>query len=194
MKERLNPEFAQRDLIIVENGGIYNNVPNATTVNNTHNHYYNYGNTPNAHITSQNSQGAEDSKIVDREKNNALKKDLKKDILEYVDKISPFVADKWEKKYTQLWREILNINEVEAEVFNPGRQHNTKFNRNLIGNIIRLLCNKEVIVKTNNKQLAITLEGGDGGSLRGQIGDTPSNKIIKEKINKLIDNMNNNPK
>lgn len=189
MKERRNPEYAQRDLIIVESGGIYNNVPNATTVNNTNN-YYNYGNTPNAHTTTQNNQGAEDSKIVDREKKQALKKD----ILEYVDKISCFVADQWRNKYTQLWREILNINEVEAEVFNTGRQRNTKFNRNLIGNIIRLLCNKGVLVKTNNTKLTLTLEGYKGAPIRLQMSNTPSNKIIKEKINKLIDNMNNNPK
>ena len=35
-----------------------------------------------------------------------------------------------------LWRSILALPEVDAVVYNPGKQKNTTFNRNLIANII----------------------------------------------------------
>lgn len=156
--------FQEINIGMVEN---YN--PNATTVINNH-----YG-------EKQKPAPAAEKVLQDAEREQ-----LKADIMQYVAKIEGHVSADWNKRYETLWKNILNLPEVEAEVYNPGRQKGTTFNRNLIAHIIYIMCNQNVIVDKNAAQLAFDLEGDKDHSVRTQLGQGPDNKVIRDKVLHLI--------
>lgn len=84
-------------------------------------------------------------------------------------------------------QKILALPEVEAQVYNPGKQHNTNFNRNLIANIIYIMCNAEVFATQNAAQLAMSLEGDKEHSVRNQLGVYPDNRDITDKVDALFE-------
>lgn len=144
--------------VILDSGAIYNNNPNATTVTNTTNIYMDGKKTP--------SMPPDDTE----------KQMRKNAILEYVGKLKDYATDEWKGKYDKLWLDILEIPEVDAEIYNKGQQKDTIFNRNLVGNIIHVLKGK-VTGETNASALTIALEGNDKASIRGQMGKNPSAEI-----------------
>lgn len=77
-----------------------------------------------------------------------------------------------------MWLDILDIPQVDAEIYNKGQQKDTIFNRNLVGNILHVLIGK-VIGETNVTELTKALEGKPGASVRGQMGSSPSPEIEK---------------
>ena len=144
--------------VIMESGAIYNNNPNATTVTNTTNNFMDGKNTPS--LPKDNTE-----------------KQIKKDaILEYVGRLKDYTYEGWEMKYDQLWLNILDIPQIDAEIYNKGQQKDTIFNRNLVGNILHVLIGK-VIKETNVTKLTIALEGKSEASIRAQIGKSPSPEI-----------------
>lgn len=146
--------------VSVENGGVYNNNPNATTVTNTTNIY-------------MDGKKAQTMLLDDTEKQ--MRKNA---LLEYVGKLKDYASVDWKGRYDKLWLDILEIPEVDAEIYDKGQQKDTIFNRNLVGNIIHVLIGK-VIAETNVTTLAKALEGKGTGSVRGQMGNKPSAEIEK---------------
>ena len=65
--------------------------------------------------------------------NNHQAKDA---IMDYVGRLKPMVRDSYIDCYDQLWTEILELKEVKMQVYDIGKQHDTKFNRNLVAQII----------------------------------------------------------
>lgn len=157
--------------VAVENGGVYNNNPNATSVTNI---TYNY----NGNSTQY------DATIDDEEK-----KMRKSELLKYVGKLKPLLKEEWKSKYDKLWLDILEIPEVDEKIYNKGKQRDTIFNRNLVGNIINTM--KSVIFPEHitASAFAKALEGNEKHSIRAQIGNKAP-KEIEELIKKLIDAAN----
>ena len=91
-----------------------------------------------------------------------------------------------------LWNAILDIPEVEEQVYKPGKQQNTEFNRNLVGNIIYYLATRKEDKKRVFKELNATLyaeklEANPEHSVRLAMGKLPSDEI-KNALNKFLDN------
>ena len=116
---------------------------------------------------------------------DAEREQRKAAILQYVAKLAQYVSNEWKNRYVTLWKNILAIPEVEAEVFNPGRQKGTTFNRNLIANILYIMCNENVFTEKNATTLTVTLENNKDHSVRSQLGQYPPSDI-REKVMQLI--------
>ena len=96
------------------------------------------------------------------------------------------------KKYMDLWNAILDLPEVEDQVYKPGKQQNTEFNRNLVGNIIYYLATRKEDKKRVFKELNATLyaeklEANPEHSVRLAMGKLPSDEI-KNALDKFLDN------
>lgn len=113
------------------------------------------------------------------------------EILEYVCRLKPYVAREWKNRYESTWRDILALSEVAAQVYNPGKQHDTTFNRNLVANIIYIMYNDRdghgVITEGNATHLAEILEGDKDHSVRRQLGQAPEDRTLRDAVNKLLD-------
>lgn len=157
--------------VAVENGGVYNNNPNATSVTNI---TYNYNGNSTQH----------DAAIDDEEK-----KMRKSELLKYVGKLKPLLKEEWKSKYDKLWLDILELPEVDSKIYNKGKQQNTIFNRNLVGNIIGIMKSDIFPKNITVSALTKTLEGSDEHSIRAQIGQKAP-KEIQEPIKTLIDAAN----
>lgn len=110
----------------------------------------------------------------------------KAEIMDYVAKLKNYVAKDWKNRYESLWKEILALPEVNAEVYEPGRQQGTTFNRNLIANILYIMCNDGVIVETNATKLTEELEGDKDHPVRAKLKENPVNRDITDKILSLL--------
>ena len=107
-------------------------------------------------------------------------------IIQYVMKLHPtYVSEKWKGHYQELWEKVLEIPEVKAVIHDKGKQKNTTFNRNLVGNILHLMANKEVLSE-NATKLTIALENEAGASMRAQLGTMPEDKKIKDLVTQTI--------
>lgn len=108
------------------------------------------------------------------------------EILQYVGNLKQYVAPGWKNRYETLWRSILDLSEVSAVVYEPGRQKETTFNRDLVANIIYIMCNAGIIDETNATKLTLALEGDKEHSVRAQLRKAPQDKVIEEKIKELL--------
>ncbi len=111
----------------------------------------------------------------------------KDSIMEYVMRLHPFlVREEWRDKYKELWEEILELPEVAKVIYDKGKQQETTFNRNLVGNILRLMKERKMFVPTAHAtKLAETLEGDTNASIRAKLGELPP-KEVKDAIEILI--------
>ena len=111
----------------------------------------------------------------------------KKPILDYVMRLHPSqVREEWKDKYLALWESILELPAVSAIIYDKGKQKNTTFNRNLVGNILHLLAEKKVLALTATAtKIAEILEGDPDASVRAKLGEMPAKKI-KDSIEELI--------
>ena len=150
------------------------------------NHVDNFN--PNATTVVNNYYGDKQKSVPAAEKvlQDAEREKCKADILQYVAKLSQYVSKDWKNRYETLWKNILALPEVEAEVYEPGKQKGTTFNRNLIANIICMMVRTEVFTTNNATHLTIALEGDKEHSVRNQLREYPQNDDIKEKINDLL--------
>lgn len=151
-------------------GHVDNFNPNATTVVNNY-----YG-------EKQKPAPAAENVLQDAEREQR-----KAAILQYVAKLTQYVSKDWKNRYDTLWKNILALPEVEAEVYEPGKQKGTTFNRNLIAHIIYIMCKEGVIADNNATHLAIALEGDKDHPVRTQLGQYPSSRDIKDQVLQLID-------
>lgn len=152
-------------------GYVENYNPNATTVINNH-----YGDRKKTAPAADESQRQLD--ILQRQT----------EILGYVDNLKQFVSKDWKNRYETLWRNILSLPEVSALIYDPGKQKDTTFNRNLVANILYIMCNQGIISETNATTLTVALEGDKEHSVRAQLGKAPDDKDLKRKIESLIIN------
>lgn len=143
---------------------------------------------PNATTVVNNYYGDKQKSVPEAEKvlQDAEREKRKADIMQYVAKLAQYVSKDWKNRYETLWKNILALPEVEAEVYEPGKQKGTTFNRNLIANIICMMVSAEVFNTDNATHLTIALEGDKEHSVRNQLREYPQNDDIKEKINDLL--------
>lgn len=112
--------------------------------------------------------------------NEAASRQRRGEIMEYVGRLKPCVAPRWQSRYEELWRNILDIPEVAAVVHDPGKQQGTTFNRNLVARIVCLMCARGVIAEQNATTLTLALEGDKEHSVRAQLSNKPDKAIIEE--------------
>lgn len=150
-------------------GTVQNYNPNATTVINN-----NYGDKPKA-------ASSPDNNLTDAEREH-----LKSEIMTYVSRIKQYVANEWKNRYETTWRSVLDIPEVESLVFSPGKQKNTSFNRNLVANIIYIMCNAGFYTDTNATALTIALEDDKEHSVRQQLAKEPADRLLVKHVKALL--------
>ena len=110
----------------------------------------------------------------------------KKSIIDYVMKLHPvYVRKEWQDKYEGLWKAILELPVVAEKIYDKGRQQNTTFNRNLVGNILHLLADKKVLTTNNATKLAIGLEKAENASVRAKLGEMPP-KEVKDAVEEWL--------
>ena len=110
----------------------------------------------------------------------------KKSIIDYVMKLHPvYVSKEWQDKYEGLWKQILELTAVAEKIYDKGRQQNTTFNRNLVGNILHLLADKKVLTTNNATKLAIGLEKDENASVRAKLGEMPP-KEVKDAVEEWL--------
>lgn len=100
---------------------------------------------------------------------NAIDKaQLRDEIIEYVGRIESFYSVAWQQHYKELWNDILDMPVVAIKVYNRGYQHDTNFNRNLVGNIIGFLDRFKLYQGTivPGKFTHALARGGKGKSVR----------------------------
>ena len=111
----------------------------------------------------------------------------KKSIIDYVMKLHPvYVSKEWQDKYEWLWKQILELTAVAEKIYDKGRQQNTTFNRNLVGNILHLLADKKVLTTNNATKLAIGLEKDENASVRAKLGEMPP-KEVKDAVEEWLE-------
>ena len=152
-------------------GVVENYVPNATTVINNH-----YGDSRKAQPTA------------DKETSKADLLVRRGEIMQYVGNLKQYVAKEWKNRYESIWASILDIPEVSEVIFEPGKQKDTTFNRNLVANIIYIMCRVGIITETNATKLTESLEGNKDHPVRAQLGKAPEDKDLKRKVESLISN------
>ena len=150
-------------------GTVQNYNPNATTVIN-----YNYGDKPK-------TASSPDNNMTDDEREQ-----LKSEIMTYVSRIKQYAADGWKNRYETTWRSVLDIPEVKSLVFSPGKQKDTLFNRNLVANIIYIMCNAGFYTETNATALTVALEGDKEHSVRGQLAKEPADRLLVKHVKALL--------
>lgn len=115
----------------------------------------------------------------------------KDDILAYVDRLSDQLTDQWSDIYGELWQNIIDLPSVSTEIFNPGKQQDTTFNRNLVARIIRLLGSHGAFgIRYNAQHLTELLEGTKDHSVRAQLGYKLDSPIMISDIETKIKSMN----
>lgn len=159
-------------------GHVEHYYPNATTVTN----YYGDGHKRNASasdvsLPADAAPSTHHTELIERQRD---------DILAYVNRILKCVTPEYALRYEQLWRDILAIPEVAAEVYNPGKQQHTTFNRNLVAGIIGMMKNEGIITETNVTRLTELLEGDKEHSVRNALAAAPS-RVISNKVRARIE-------
>jgi len=158
-------------------GTVQNYNPNATTVINN-----NYG-------TAEEDEKRKGRKTMKQ----MLDQDLidtvpiRKEILNYVSSIRPFVNDGWKDRFMPLWEDILDLKVVADAVYDPGKQQGTNFNRKLVAGILHFLDSRKVYKDPfNAKAMTEALEGDWEHSVRRELAADPSEEVRKA-IRELID-------
>ena len=143
--------------------------PNATTVVNNH-----YGD--RKPVQAVPSKAEERASLIQRQQ----------EILDYVGNLKPFVSPEWKNRYESTWRSILAQPEVAAAVYEPGKQKDTTFNRNLVANIVFLMTEHGVISERNATTLTLALENDKEHSVRAQLRSKPGDRELTEAVDKLL--------
>ena len=144
--------------------------PNATTVFNNH-----YGDQKPASVAT--SKAEVKANLIQRQQ----------EIMDYVGNLKQYVAPEWKNRYESIWRSVLALPEVTAVIYEPGKQKDTTFNRNLVANIIFLMTEHGVITERNATTLTLALENDKEHSVRAQLRSKPDDRGITETVNKLLD-------
>ena len=115
---------------------------------------------------------------------------IREEILSYVSRLRPFLVGEQKRGYMNLWEEILDLDIIAADVYNPGKQQGTNFNRSMVGNIIFYLVTKGffgVEKDYNSSQFAVALEGSFEHSVRAELRILPAANIIS-RLDRVLEN------
>ena len=148
--------------------------PAATTVNN---YYGTRAPGKSAANTTQNDRNVDTTPI-------------RSEILNYVSRLRPFLVDKEKNGYMKLWEEILALDIIAGEVYNPGKQQGTNLNRSLVANIIYYLVSKGFFGDENNynaSEFAMALDGSKDHSVRAELRTLPADDIIS-RLDRVLEN------
>ena len=151
-------------------GHVETYAPNAATVVNNH-----YGDRRKA--VSGNDGQIPDTEIMRRQT----------DILQYAGRLrEKYVAPECRNRYDAAWERILQLPEVADRIFEPGKQRDTTFNRNLVANIMYMMCDSGVISETNATKLCVALEGDKDHPVRAQLRQAPADREMADKIKDIL--------
>ena len=150
--------------------------PAATTVNNY------YGDTParTARQANEPASTSVPSALIERQRD---------EILVYVQRLTRVIAAPYVLRYEQLWRDILAIPEVAADIYIPGKQQGTTFNRNLVAAIIGIMKKEGLFGDITDTRLTELLEGDKDHSVRAALATTPS-RVIYNNVRARIEEEN----
>lgn len=115
---------------------------------------------------------------------------IRQEILNYVSRLRTFLVDKEKSGYMKLWGEILDLDIITGEIYNPGKQQGTNFNRSLVANIIYYLVKKGYFGDKNsyNSSLfAVALEGSAEHSVRAELRMLPADDITS-RLDRMLEN------
>lgn len=169
--------------VVINIGTAYNVNPAAKVVNNT----FNIGSGEEGKKAISEALGISPANPFDRMKEPDPERDLtvvKTAIMNYVDRVraKDMLKDEVKQGYKQMWKDILNLPEVEARICTIGKQQGSDFNRSLIANIFYYLRNRKiykVVYKDNynGAALAEALEGDKDHSVKHALRDNPPQEV-----------------
>ena len=115
----------------------------------------------------------------------------KEAIMDYVGRLKPIVREAYVECYDQLWQGILELNEVKTQVYDRGKQKDTKFNRNLVAQIIHQMSETIYLPSANTVMMAQYLEPSKGSDhpVRQKLGEAPE-KNIKKSVSDFLKQYN----
>jgi len=171
-------------------GTAYNVNPNAKEVKNT----FIIGDKDAAAQAITEAAGGGTSKFQDSSSKSDLTP-VRTEILNYVSRVRPLLTDEAKSTFMRMWEDILDLPEVEALVYKPGKQWGTNFHRDLVANILYYLRHRKiykVVYKDNYNGAAMceALEGDRDHSVKHALREDPPvdvrqavDRLLKEKYN-----------
>ena len=131
-------------------------------------------------VTYSNHQPTENKSTI----NNPNAKEA---IMDYVGRLKPVVREAYIECYDQLWQGILELKEVKMQVYDYGKQKDTKFNRNLVAQIIHQISGTIYLPSANTVKMAQYLEPSKGSDhpVRQKLGEIPD-KPIKKSVDEYL--------
>lgn len=177
-------------------GTAYNVNPNAKEVKNTFIIGANEGKDAIAEATGQTHHcGLDPQSPIDRLREPEENIDctpIRTEILNYVSRVRPKLIDDAKSDYMKVWEDILDLREVEALVYKPGKQKGTNFNRDLVANILYYLRHWKIYSEIykqdyNGAALAEALEQDKDHSVKHALRDDPPQEI-RDAIDRLLKN------
>jgi hypothetical protein len=170
-------------------GTAYNVNPNAKEVNNT----FIMGNGKEAAAAIKEAMGTKPESLYDRMKEPEENIDctpIRTEILNYVSRVRPLLKEEAKSSYMKMWEDILDLPEVAALVYKPGKQWGTNFNRDLVANILYHLRARKIynsVYKDNYNGAAMTeaLEQDKEHSVKHALRDEPP-KEIRDAIDAML--------
>lgn len=163
----------------------YNVNPSATVVNNT----FNIGSGDEGKRAIEEAMGTMPVNSLGRMGEPDPERDVtvvKTAIMNYVDRVrvNNILKDEVKQGYKQMWKEILDLPEVEAHICRIGKQQGSDFNRDFIANIFYYLRQRKiykVVYKDNinGAALAEALEGNKEHSVKHALRDDPPKEVCK---------------
>ena len=108
--------------------------------------------------------------------------------MQYVANLKPFVAKEWKNRYEATWHAILDLPAVAAVIYEQGKQKDTSFNRNLVANIIYMMCGRRILIESNATKLTEALEGDKDHSVRAQLRTKPADAVLLREVKELLNN------
>ena len=164
-------------------GTVQNYNPNATTV-------INYNGMRESEVESLKKKGSPMTVKAMMEQDMISTDPIRTEIMHYVSCLRPHVAKDKRDRYMQLWDRILDRPVVEKEIYDPGKQQDTNFNRNLVANIIHCLDRFDFYEEIYNAAaFTYALEADKDHSIRRALGQDPSNEIT-DAIKNLLKPVN----
>ena len=114
---------------------------------------------------------------------------LRQSVIDYVNRLMPVVAVKYQEDYSKIWKDILEEDAVSNVIYDRGRQKGTVFNRNLVAQISRMMLLDGIIVKNTNDVMMAELlepEKGKDHPVRCQLGLTPDDNKVKKAVEEVF--------
>lgn len=163
-------------------GTAYNVNPNATEVHNTFIIGAKEGKDAIAEATKNTTPSTDATLYKGEPEEKTDCTPIRTEILNYVSRVRPLLIDEAKSDYMKVWEDILDLREVEAVVYRPGKQKGTNFNRDLVANILYYLRRWKiyrVVYKQdyNGAALAEALEQDKEHSVKHALRDDPQQNI-----------------